>query len=154
MAVTAGLKGHSIRNPDMHLALIVFGVAAQLVTAEPEPSAAAEEAAPAAAAIAPQETMSASQAWGIALVAAGASVAAASTVAFTLIEGVTTPDRESNPISASAETCTQAAGFTTVALASVSAVAVVVGAALILIDDDQPGPALKAATTTTAPPQP
>ena len=85
---------------------------------------------------------------------AGASVAAASTVAFTLIEGVTTPDRESNPISASAETFTQAAGFTTVALASVSAVAVVVGAALILIDEDQPGPALKAATTTTAPPQP
>ena len=75
-------------------------------------------------------------AWGVGLVAVGASVAAAGTVGFTLIEALSTPDRAGNPISEDAENFTQAAGFTAIALASVSAVVLVIGAGMILVDEE------------------
>ncbi|HEY1099661.1 MAG TPA: hypothetical protein VGF99_12080 [Myxococcota bacterium] len=69
---------------------------------------------------------------GVGLLAAGASLAAGGTVAFTFIEVAGTQDRASNPPSANVERFTTIGGFLGVAVASVSAVLMVIGASLTL----------------------
>jgi len=69
---------------------------------------------------------------GVGLLAAGAGLAAGGTVAFTFVEAVSTPDRASNPASAASERFTAISGFLGVAIASVSAVLMVIGAGLTL----------------------
>jgi hypothetical protein len=67
------------------------------------------------------------------LAASGAALAAAGTVGFTLIEGLTRPDR---PTSASPglESFTQVGGFAALAVASASAVLVLAGGGLMVAD--------------------
>ena len=69
---------------------------------------------------------------GVGLLAAGAGLAAGGTVAFTFVEAVSTPDRANNPASANSERFTVISGFLGVAIASVSAVLMVIGAGLTL----------------------
>jgi hypothetical protein len=55
-------------------------------------------------------------------------------VTFTLAEALGTPDRKNAPVSADAERFTAVSGFLGIAVASLSAVLVVVGTALTLSD--------------------
>ena len=71
---------------------------------------------------------------GVGLLAAGAGLAAGGTVVFTFVEAVSTPDRPNNPPSAASEQFTTYSGFLGVAVASVSAVLIVIGAAITLAD--------------------
>jgi hypothetical protein len=77
---------------------------------------------------------------GVGLVAGGAGVACAGIATVTLIEALTTPDREGNPKAENVEFFSQTAGFGVAAATALSAVAIVVGAALLLIDE-APAPA-------------
>jgi hypothetical protein len=71
-------------------------------------------------------------AWGVGLLAAGAGLATGSVVGFTLLESLTTPDRENQPVSSSQETLRSVGGFTSAAIAGVSVVALVVGGGLAI----------------------
>jgi hypothetical protein len=82
---------------------------------------------------------------GVGLVATGAGLAAAGTVTFTLVQALGTPDKPDAPVLAGIERFTAISGFLGIALASVSAVLMVVGAALTLSDSGD---------GNTAPPNP
>ena len=69
---------------------------------------------------------------GVGLVAAGAAVAASSTVAFTLVEALITPDRDTATISPEQETIASVGGFVSLAAVSVSAIVIVIGAGLAI----------------------
>ena len=114
--------------------------------AEPQPTTtAAPDTTPAAAttaanAAAPDKTPAATTApngptrgdVGVGLIAAGAGLATSSVVALTLLESVTTPDRENQPVSASQETLRSVGGFASATAAGVSVVAMVVGGGLVI----------------------
>jgi hypothetical protein len=82
---------------------------------------------------------------GVGLLATGAGLAAAGTVTFTLVQALGTPDKPDAPVSAGIEQFTAVSGFLGIAVASVSAVLMVVGAALTLSDSGD---------GNTAPPNP
>lgn len=82
---------------------------------------------------------------GVGLLATGAGLAAAGTVTFTLVQALGTPDKPDAPVSAGVEQFTAVSGFLGIAVASVSAVLMVVGAALTLSDSGD---------GNTAPPNP
>lgn len=119
----------------MHALTLLLALAGPAEPVDP----AVEPAAPAAQVAAPAS--SSTTLLGVALVAGGTATAAASSEAFTLIEALATPDRPGNAVDKNVETFNQAAGFTAIALASVSAVVVVVGAGLLLVEEDSTAPA-------------
>ncbi len=71
-------------------------------------------------------------AWGVGLLAAGAGLATTSVVSLTLLESLTTPDRQNQPVSAAQETLRSVGGFASATAAGVSVVAMVVGGGLAL----------------------
>jgi hypothetical protein len=70
---------------------------------------------------------------GVGLAAAGAGLAAVGSVGFTLVEGLTRPDR-STSATANLEAFTQVGGFAAIAVASASAVLLLAGGGLVLAD--------------------
>ncbi len=92
-----------------------------------------------AAAVAPRPQGPTQGQIGVGMVAAGAVVAAGSTVAYTLVEALTTPDRDTAEISPEQETLASIGGFTSLAAVSVSAVVIVIGAGLAISASDQLG---------------
>jgi hypothetical protein len=75
---------------------------------------------------------------GVGLLAIGTAVAAGSTVAYTLVEALTTPDRDTGTVSATQETLSSIGGFASVAAVSVSAVVIVIGAGLAISGSGAP----------------
>lgn len=104
-----------------------------------EPAAAAAATATASATATPRGPV------GVGLLATGAGLAAAGTVTFTLVQALGTPDKPDAPVSTGFEQFTAVSGFLGIAVASVSAVLMVVGAALTLSDSGD---------GNTAPPNP
>jgi hypothetical protein len=135
-----------VRSRSMHALVLVLVLAAQAPPPDP-----AETTEPAKPAQTTATSTSPTAKWGVGLVAVGASVAAAGTVSFTLIEALSTPDRTGNPLSEEAESFTQAAGFTAIALVSVSAVVMVVGTGLILIDEEATAPSSSSPSSSSSP---
>ncbi len=115
---------------DMSPLLLAVALLAQPVAS----TAPAPAPAPEAPAVAPAAAPPARGPVGLGLLAVGAGLAAAGTVTFTLAEALGTPDRTNAPVSADAEQFTAVSGFLGIAVASLSAVLVVVGAALTLSD--------------------
>jgi hypothetical protein len=108
------------------------GTAPPATTDAPAPvsdSAAAPTSTPPPVSMSPGEVRGA---WGVGLLAAGAGLATGSVVGLTLLESVTTPDREKQPVTASQETLRSVGGFTSAAIAGVSVVAMVVGGGLAI----------------------
>lgn len=69
---------------------------------------------------------------GVSLMAAGAGLATGSVVVLTLIEALTTPDRERQAVSSAQETLVSVGGAASAAIAGLSAVAIVVGGGLAI----------------------
>jgi hypothetical protein len=87
---------------------------------------------------------------GVGLAASGAALAAAGTVGFTLIEGLTRPDRPRAVPGQALETFTQVGGFAALAVASASAVLLLAGGGLVLVDVATP-PAPASPSPSTPP---
>lgn len=120
-------------------------ILAAALLAQPVSTSTATAAPPVAPAAATAATTAPRGPVGVGLLATGAGLAAAGTVTFTLVQALGTPDKPDAPVSAGVEQFTAVSGFLGIAVASVSAVLMVVGAALTLSDSGD---------GNTAPPNP